>query len=94
MKRLKGKTAVVTGGGSGIGFASAKRFMEEGAFVFIFGRTQTRLDEALDAVGAGMPLGRAGNPDEIASVAAFLASGDSSFMTGSEVFADGGKAQV
>jgi NAD(P)-dependent dehydrogenase (short-subunit alcohol dehydrogenase family) len=244
MKRLEGKTAVVTGGGSGIGFASAKRFMEEGAFVFIFGRTQTRLDEALaqlgpnaravcgsitnttdldrlfdavkaergsldillanvgiselaplgqitpdqydqifgtnvkgllftvqmalplmsaggsiiltgsiagsmgipqfslysaskaairsfartwaqdlkgtgirvnvlspgatrtekaleimgeeglDAVGAGMPLGRAGNPDEIASVAAFLASSDSSFMTGSEVFADGGKAQV
>jgi NAD(P)-dependent dehydrogenase (short-subunit alcohol dehydrogenase family) len=51
-------------------------------------------EEGLDAVGAGMPLGRAGNPDEIASVAAFLASSDSSFMTGSEVFADGGKAQV
>ncbi|RYZ14126.1 MAG: oxidoreductase, partial [Alphaproteobacteria bacterium] len=31
MDRLKGKTAVVTGGGSGIGFASAKRFIDEGA---------------------------------------------------------------
>jgi NAD(P)-dependent dehydrogenase (short-subunit alcohol dehydrogenase family) len=35
-----------------------------------------------------------GNPDETASVALFLASDDSSFMTGSEVFVDGGMAQV
>jgi len=244
MTRLEGKTAVVTGGGGGIGFASAKRFIEEGAFVFIFGRTKTTLDEALallgpnaravcgsitdaadldrlfeavkaergsldilfanagiselaplgqitaeqydrifgtnvkgllftvqaalplmseggsiiltgssggsmgipqfslysaskaairsfartwaqdlngtgirvnvlspgatrtdkaveimgeaglDAVRANTPLARVGAPDEIAAVAAFLASGDSSFMTGSEVFADGGVAQV
>ncbi len=244
MRRLEGKTAVVTGGGSGIGLASAKRFIDEGAFVFIFGRTKATLDaaltqlgpkaraiggsitdtadldrlfeavkaergnldillanvgiselaplgqitpdqydrifgtnvkgllftvqtalplmsaggsiiltgssggsmgipqfslysaskaairsfartwaqdlngtgirvnvlspgatrtekaleimgeEGLDAVRAGTPLGRVGDPDEIAAVAAFLASGDSSFITGSEVFADGGVAQV
>lgn len=244
MRRLEGKTAVVTGGGSGIGLASAKRFVDEGAFVFIFGRAKATLDaaltqlgpnaraidgsitdmadldrlfeavkavrgsldillanvgiselaplgqivpeqydrifdtnvkgllftvqkalplmsaggsiiltgssagamgipqfslysaskaairsfarswaqdlngtgirvnvlspgatrteraleimgeEGLAAVRASTPLARVGHPDEIAAVTAFLASGDSSFMTGSEVFADGGVAQV
>lgn len=47
MDRLNGKTAIVTGGGSGIGLASAKRFIEEGAFVYIFGRRQDALDAAL-----------------------------------------------
>jgi len=43
MKRLEGKVAVVTGGNSGIGLATAKRFVQEGAFVFITGRTQSKL---------------------------------------------------
>lgn len=51
-----------------------------------------------DALVAGLiaqiPLGRMGKPDEIAAAALFLASDDSSFMTGSELFADGGLAQV
>ena len=51
MSRLAGKTAIVTGGGSGIGLASAKRFIAEGAFVYIFGRRQDVLDAALKELG-------------------------------------------
>lgn len=51
MDRLNGKTAIVTGGGSGIGLASAKRFIDEGAFVYIFGRRQDTLDAALVELG-------------------------------------------
>jgi len=47
MGKLDGKAAVVTGGATGIGRAAAKRFIEEGAFVFIFGRRQEALDAAL-----------------------------------------------
>ena len=51
MNRLDGKTAVITGGGSGIGFAAAKRFVEEGAFVYLFGRRQDALDAAVAKLG-------------------------------------------
>src|SRR5260221_11350905 len=51
MTRLKGKTAVITGGATGIGLAAAKRFIEEGAFVFIFGRRQEALDAAVAELG-------------------------------------------
>ena len=47
MKKLKGKLAVVTGGSSGIGLATARRFITEGADVVITGRTQEALDRAL-----------------------------------------------
>ncbi|XXH02121.1 Oxidoreductase asL5 [Hypoxylon texense] len=50
--RLAGKTAVITGGATGIGLASAKRFVEEGAFVFIFGRRQDVLDKAIAELGS------------------------------------------
>ncbi|KYK47794.1 MULTISPECIES: SDR family oxidoreductase [Bradyrhizobium] len=52
MSRLQGKTAVVTGGGTGIGLGAAKRFVDEGAFVYIFGRRQEPLDAALAQLGS------------------------------------------
>jgi len=51
MSKLKGKVAVITGGSSGIGLATAKRFVEEGAYVFITGRRQTELDKAVKEIG-------------------------------------------
>src|ERR1700733_1180299 len=53
MKKLEGKVAVVTGATSGLALASAKRFAEEGAFVFITGRRQDVLDKAVKEVGHG-----------------------------------------
>jgi NAD(P)-dependent dehydrogenase (short-subunit alcohol dehydrogenase family) len=149
MGKLDGKVALITGGNSGIGLATAKRFVQEGAYVFITGRTQAKLDGAvkqvgsnvtgiqgdvanladldrlfaqikeekgkldidteglrellgsaqagqdrLKSIGTTVPLGRLGLPDEIAKAAVFLASDDSSFVTGIELFVDGGFAQV
>jgi len=51
MKKLEGKVALVTGGSSGIGLATAKRFVAEGAYVFITGRRQTELDAAVKEIG-------------------------------------------
>lgn len=54
MKRLEGKVAVVTGGNSGIGLATAQRLQEEGAKVVIAGRSQKTLDEAVKTIGNGV----------------------------------------
>jgi len=54
MGKLQGKVAVVTGGTTGIGFATAKRFVDEGAYVFITGRRQKELDEAVKAIGGNV----------------------------------------
>jgi NAD(P)-dependent dehydrogenase (short-subunit alcohol dehydrogenase family) len=51
MGKLQGKIAVVTGGTTGIGLASAKRFVAEGAFVYIFGRRKDALDAAVAELG-------------------------------------------
>jgi 3-oxoacyl-[acyl-carrier protein] reductase len=50
--RLDNKTAIITGGGSGIGLACAKAFAKEGANVVIFGRRQDKLDQAVNEIGS------------------------------------------
>ena len=51
MTKLAGKIAVVTGGNSGIGLATARRFVAEGAYVFIVGRRRAELDKAVELIG-------------------------------------------
>jgi NAD(P)-dependent dehydrogenase (short-subunit alcohol dehydrogenase family) len=52
--KLTGKIAVITGGTSGIGFATAKLFVKEGGYVFITGRRQRALDDAVNAMGSNV----------------------------------------
>lgn len=67
MQKLKNKVAVITGGSSGIGLATAKRFVAEGAYVFITGRRQSQLDAALKEIGANVTAvqGDISNLDDI-----------------------------
>ena len=70
MALLSGKTAVITGSSTGIGFATAKRFVDEGAYVFITGRRQAELDAAVkllgdNATGVQGDVGRAEDLDRL-----------------------------
>jgi NAD(P)-dependent dehydrogenase (short-subunit alcohol dehydrogenase family) len=67
MGKLEGKVAVITGGSSGMALASAKRFVEEGAYVFITGRRQDTLDEAVRLIGRNVTgvRGDASNLDDL-----------------------------
>lgn len=66
-KKLAGKVAVITGGNSGIGLATAKRFVAEGAFVFITGRRQKELDAAVKEIG-GNAVGVQGDVAKLADL--------------------------
>jgi NAD(P)-dependent dehydrogenase (short-subunit alcohol dehydrogenase family) len=54
--KLEGKVAVITGGNSGIGLATAKRFVAEGARVIITGRRQAELDNAIKEIGGSRAM--------------------------------------
>lgn len=54
MSKLTGKVAIITGASSGIGLATAKRFVQEGAHVYITGRRQAELDKAASEIGGGV----------------------------------------
>ena len=58
------------------------------------GLTEEQVDQFKMSVLNSVPLGRVGNPDEIAKAVAFLASDDSSYITSIELFVDGGLAQI
>jgi NAD(P)-dependent dehydrogenase (short-subunit alcohol dehydrogenase family) len=58
------------------------------------GQSEAEVTQMKTSVVAAIPLGRLGHPDEVARVATFLASDDSSFVTGIELFVDGGMAQI
>src|SRR5215468_3458422 len=64
-KKLQGKVAVITGGNSGIGLATARRFVAEGSHVFITGRRQAELDEAVRQIGQNVT----GVPGDVSNLA-------------------------
>jgi NAD(P)-dependent dehydrogenase (short-subunit alcohol dehydrogenase family) len=67
-KRLEGKIAVITGGSSGIGLATAQQFVNEGAYVFIVGRGQREIDTAVNQIGNSNIIGVQGDVSNIADV--------------------------
>ena len=146
-KKLEGKTAAITGGTEGIGVATGKLFVKEGAYggsiilngsvasvkgtaafgvyaaskaaIRSFVRTWTtdlkdrhirsnvvspgpintplaslQSADVIARIVSTIPMGRMGEPEEVAKVALFLGSDDSSFVTGIELFVDGGRAQI
>ena len=65
--KLEGKIAVITGGNSGIGLATAKRFVSHGAYVFITGRRQNELDTAISEIGKNV-MGIQGDVSNLADL--------------------------
>src|SRR6476620_2271661 len=67
MSKLNGKIALITGGTTGLGFATAERFLSEGADVIITGRRQAELDSAVKRLG-GNVLGVQGDVSNLADL--------------------------
>lgn len=92
MKRLEGKIAVVTGGNSGIGLATAKRFLEEGARVAISGRNQKTLEEAVKSLGKEVLAVKA-DTAKLDEIEKFLAEVDRRFGKIDVLFVNAGVAK-
>jgi NAD(P)-dependent dehydrogenase (short-subunit alcohol dehydrogenase family) len=88
-KKLVGKVAVVTGGSSGLGLASAKRFAVEGASVVITGRRQPELDAAVKEIG-GNALGVRGDVSKLADLDHLFATVKEKFGRVDVLFANAG----
>lgn len=91
MARFNGKTAIVTGGTTGIGYAAAAAFLAEGAQVVITGQDQARLDAAVASLGAGV-IGVRVNVAERADLAALAGRVKDAFGDADIVFANAGVA--
>ncbi|MEO1403332.1 MAG: SDR family oxidoreductase [Cyanobacteria bacterium J06635_1] len=92
MARLQDKTAVITGGTTGIGFEAAKLFIAEGARVIITGRNQARLDEAVEALGDGA-IGVKADVQSLAEIDHLAASVEETFGQFDILFANAGVAK-
>src|SRR5579864_7129004 len=89
MAKLDGKVAVVTGGSSGIGLAMAKRFVAEGAYVFIVGRRQDALDSAVKQIGKTFNTNARGVWFTVQKALPVLNDGGSVILVGSGVWLKG-----
>ena len=90
--KLEGKTALITGGASGIGLATAKRFVEEGAHVFITSRRDSELATALEEIGENV-TGVRGDPSNLDNLDRFFAQIDREKGKLDIVFANAGMAR-
>ena len=91
-KKLEGKVAVVTGGNSGIGLATAKRFAQEGAKVVVTGRRQPELDAAIQAIGHGA-IGVRGDVSNLADLDRLYATVKEKYGRVDVLFANAGMAE-
>jgi NAD(P)-dependent dehydrogenase (short-subunit alcohol dehydrogenase family) len=91
--KLEGKVAVVTGGNSGIGLATAKRFVAEGAYVFVTGRRQPELDAAVREIGQNV-MGVRGDVSDLADLDRLYATVKAKTGRIDILFANAGTAEL
>lgn len=99
MRAYSGRTAVITGGGSGVDFATARTPVDGGARVVITGRSRATLDAARERLGANAVAVRGDvasltDLDTLADRAAAFLAFEATYPTGAELVADGGATQL